>query len=389
MRDVIAVGIDIGGSAIKAMVAKRDSNTSRLLMLGGGEVQSEGVRKGDVVDHEAAVKQLKQVIERSEKTSGIRISSAVFSYGGSTLDSFTAHGSIVLPYSSGGEITERDISRVLEASFTSVLPLLNKTVLHRVPLFFRVDRDVVTRNPLGLSGSRLEVETLFVTALSPSIEQIARSAERAGIAVEDVVASPLAVARTVLTRRQKEVGVMALDIGAGTIGIALFEEGIPRSVAIFPLGAQAVTHDIAIGLRIGLDEAESYKRGYKTYRGVQKKQLEEIVAARMSDIFELVKRHLKKIGRDGLLPAGVVLAGGGAKLTDAVFLGKESLRLPVTIAEKTEETGIQEKFDASFACVTGLCLLAFDRRDEHSSFFSGLDAKHSSFLWRWIKMFLP
>ncbi|MDP2676279.1 MAG: cell division protein FtsA [bacterium] len=386
----IATGIDIGVSSIQTMITEWDDATGRMQIRGVGDVRSEGVRRGDIIDVDAVALQLKKSLFQATKMAGVKVSSAFFSYGGTSLDSVIARGSIVLPYANGGDISERDVSRVLDASYASIVPHHNKEILHRFPLLFRVDKDLVTRNPVGITGSRLEAETIFITALSQHVEHIAACAERVGVAVDDVVASPLAVSRAILSNHKKEVGVMTLDIGAGTVSSAIFEEGLPVSVKAFPIGAQAITHDIAIGLRIGLDEAERQKQEYRQFRGSNKKQIEEIIAARVGDIFESVGAHLKKINRDGLLPGGVVLAGGGAHLFNIETMGRSALRLPVEVARTIEESGLAEEFDPRFAAVTGLCLLAYESEERNKrGIFAGISEKGGSLLWRWFKAFLP
>lgn len=390
MAHHIRTGIDIGVSGIQTMITEWDEGSSRIQIRGVGDMTSEGVRRGDIIDIDAAAIQLKKSLFQASKMAGMKVSSAFFSYGGTSLDSVMARGSIVLPYANGNDITERDVDRVLDASYASIVPHHNKEVLHRFPILFRVDKELVTRNPVGLNGSRLEAETLFVMALSQQIEHIAACAERVGIAVDGVIASPLAVARAVLSRHKKEVGAMSLDIGAGTLGAVLFEEGLPVSIKVFPIGAQAITHDIAIGLRIGLEEAERQKREYKQFRGSGKKQIEEIIGARMSDLFESVDGHLKKINRNGLLPGGVVLAGGGAHLFNIELMGRTVLRLPVEVARTIEDPGFAKEFDPRFAAVAGLCLLAYESETRgRSGIFADISQKGGSFVWRWVKAFLP
>ncbi|PIR69790.1 MAG: cell division protein FtsA [Candidatus Niyogibacteria bacterium CG10_big_fil_rev_8_21_14_0_10_46_36] len=386
----IATGIDIGVSSIQTMITEWDDASGRMQIRGVGDVHSEGVRRGDIIDIDAAATQLKKSLFQATKMAGTKVSSAFFSYGGASLDSSIARGSLVLPYANGGDITERDVSRVLDASYASIVPHHNKEILHRFPILFRVDKDLITRNPVGITGSRLEAETLFVTALSQQIEHIAACAERVGIAVDDVVASPLAASRAVLSQHKKEVGVMTLDIGAGTVSAAIFEEGVPVSVKTFPIGAQAITHDIAIGLRIGLEEAERQKQEYRNFRGSTKKHIEEIITARAGDIFESVDAHLKKINRDGLLPGGVILAGGGSHLFNIEAMGRDSLKLPVEVARALEESELAEEFDPRFATVAGLCLMAYESDIESGGgMFSGFSQKGGSLLWRWFKAFLP
>lgn len=388
MARTIVVGVDIGGATIQTMVAEFDKGTERMRVIGVGLAESDGVRKGDIVDIQACAKQLKKSLYHASKSSGVRISSAFFSYGGTSLESFTARGSIVLPHSHG-EINKRDMERALEASLINVAPLHNKFVLHRLPILYRVDRDIATRNPEGLVGSRLEVETLFVTALAPSIEKVSRCAELAGVAVENVIAAPFAVARAVLSKRQKEVGVLCLDIGAGSIHAAVFEDGEPLSLCRFSVGSEAITHDIAIGMRVNLEQAEAHKQEFKNYKGAQKRELEEIISARVTDMFETVDRYLKRIGRDRLLPAGAVLVGGGSKLADIVKIASDTLRLPAEAAKEIKIIGFEEGADPAWAAAAGLCLFGFDEGISKNGVFSHISGGKDSFLWKWFRSFLP
>ena len=211
---------------------------------------------------------------------------------------------------------------------------------------------------------KLEVKALFITSLENHLKDLVDAVEEAGIEVIDVVASPIAASFVTLTKAQKIAGCVLANIGSETISIVVFENNIPISLEVFPLGSNDITNDIALGLRIPLEEAETLKHGGITHSSYPKKRLDEIIGARLSDMFELIDAHLKKIGRNGLLPAGIIITGGGSSIGTIEDFAKASLKLPSRVAHLNFPEKEKGKVkDALFAVALGLCILGLQEED--------------------------
>ncbi len=235
-------------------------------------------------------------------------------------------------------------------------------------------------------GTIPEVESLFITAFEQHLNDLVAAIESIGIIVDDVMASPLAGSLVMLSKAQKRAGCVLANIGAETVSIVVFENNTPISLKVFPIGSNDITNDIALGLKIPLEEAEKIKRGAITNTTYSKRRLDEIVSARLTDIFELIDAHLKKIKRDGLLPAGVIITGGGSGIATVQDLARASLRLPSKIA--TLDPGQNGKVrDASWAVSYGLCIWGMTGSEEESGI--NIAKKTGSTLLNWFKQFLP
>jgi cell division protein FtsA len=242
-----------------------------------------------------------------------------------------------------------------------------------------------------MHGNKFEIKTLYITCLEQHLNDLIEAVEEAGVSVQDVMASPIASSLVTLTKSQKIAGCVLTNIGAETVSIAVFENNIPVSLEVFPIGSTDITNDIALGLKVPLEEAEQIKIGAITGASYPRKKLEEIISARLSDIFELIEAHLKKIGRNGLLPAGIILTGGGAGLGNIEEMAKSSLHLPARIG--MVGLGLPEKFglkDSAWAVAYGLCILG-----QHADPDLPIDTSSRIFenskktLIAWLKQFLP
>ncbi len=356
MAKDIAVGIDIGTYQVKVMVAERLSTAKNEppRVIGTGFTESRGLRHGYIVNQDDVTKSVLAAISQAERASGIKIRRATIAIGGVGLGSIVVTGGTAISRADA-EVSEHDIEAAIEQSKKEIPPalIINRTILHILPIQYRLDGKTITSNrPIGLKGSRLEVKTLFITSMEQHFNDLIAAVENAGVEVEDTVASPIAASEVTLTKAQKIAGVVLTNIGAETVTIVVFEEGIPISLEIFPLGSTDITNDIALGLKIPLEEAEDLKRGNISQTEYPKKKLDEIVAARVSDIFELIEAHLKKIGKNGLLPAGIVLTGGGSGITTIEDLAKASLNLPSRVANLGIRGSIK---DAFWSVSYGLC----------------------------------
>jgi cell division protein FtsA len=312
------------------------------------------------------------------------VKSTYLSIGGISLESTTATENILITRADN-EVTPMDLENAVDACQERA-HLVNKKVVERVPLQFKLDGKEVFGSPIGMKGTKLEVKTLFVTCLDQHFQELVTAVEDAGIDVDDVIPAPIAASLVALSKRQRTVGCLLANIGAETVSIAVFEDDTPVSLQVFPIGSTDITNDIALGFQIPLEEAESVKvKGPTT--AYPKKRLSEIIEARLHDIFELIEAHLKKIGRNGLLPAGVVLTGGGAGISTIEDFAKESLKLPSKIATPTLSSAQETFQDSSWFVAYGLCIFGFNQTRESKT------AKQFSSVGRglldWFKQFLP
>ena len=262
----------------------------------------------------------------------------------------------------------------------------NRRILHSIPLRYLIDNTEVLGRPQGLKGTKLEVDSLFITTFEQHVNDLIATIESLGVYVEDVIASPLAASFVMLSKAQKRAGCILANIGSETTSIVVFEDSTPISLKIFPTGSSDITNDIALGLRIPLEDAEKIKRGAMTSATFSKKKLDEIVQDRLKNIFSLIDNHLKKIKRDGLLPAGIILTGGGASVSNTTEIAKQSLELPARIA--TLDIGKSTKLrDASWAVAYGLCMWGASDTEESSTI--GIVKHTKRNILSWLSQFLP
>jgi cell division protein FtsA len=372
----IIVGLDIGTSSIKTIVGQKRKEEERPLIIGLGITNSAGLRKGAVVDIEETIKAINSSIEKAEQSAGIPIENAYVSIGGDHILSQFNNG-VVAVSRADGEISQEDVSRAVGAAQALSLPA-NREIIHIIPTNFTVDNQEQIKDPIGMTGVRLEVNALIIHGLTPFIKNLSKCVTETGLDINDLVISSLSASEAVLSSKQKELGAVVIDIGAGTTGISVFEEGNIIHCAVIPMGANHITNDVAIGLRTSINVAEQVKKdfGSAVADEVNKKDkidlsqideaeeeivsrhyLAEIIEARLSEIFSLVDEELKKINRSRLLPAGAVLTGGGAKMSGIVDLAKKELGLPCEIGFPKDLEGIVDKInDPSFATAVGLVM---------------------------------
>lgn len=349
---------------------------NRLHIIGAAEVPSEGVSKGVITSIDDAVSALSQCIEKAERLSGVPIDRAYVGMGSHRITVQRSRG-VVAVSKADGEIREDDIDRVIEAAEAVATPP-NYEILHVIPRTFTVDGQEGIRDPIGMTGVRLEVETQIIHALSSQVKNITKTIYRTGVDIDDLVLAPLAAAESVLTKRQRDLGVVLVVIGGATTGVLVLEEGDVLHTSILPVGGGHITADIAIGLRTSIDVAERVKVEYGTaipndigkkeevpWKDVggadegafSRRQAADIIEARLEEIYDFVDKELKKVNRSGLLPAGIVLTGGGAKLAGCVEVAKRKLRLPASIGKPQGlTTAIEKIHDPTFAVSVGLVL---------------------------------
>lgn len=388
MADSTVVGIDIGTYQIKVVVVRqprRGSERALPQIIGTGFAESRGMRHGYIVNEADVAKSVRQAVQEAEKNSGTLIKRAYISVGGIGLDEVHSHGEVITSRADS-IITDADIAKALEDSEERVQDRIpNRKIIHAIPLTYHVDGEKVLGRAEGMHGTKLEVDSMFITCFEQHLNDIVSTIESLGIHVDDVMASPLAGSLVMLTKAQKRAGCVLANIGAETVSTVVFENGVPVSLKVFPIGSTDITNDIALGLKIPLEEAERIKRGAGG-ANYSKRKLDEIVAARLTDIFELIDAHLKKIKRDGLLPAGIVITGGGSGITTIQDLARASLRLPSRIA--TLDPGQNGKVrDASWAVAYGLCMWGVSEAGEDTGI--RIAKKTGNALLNWFKQFLP
>jgi len=382
-------GIDVGTYQVKVVIvsdAEKENAHGIPQIIGTGYAESRGLRNGYIINEGDVARSVRNAVAQAEKASGIKVKRAYISMGGIGLDEIYAHGEAITSRADS-TISQTDIEKATEAGQISIMEKIpNKKILHEIPLQFTIDGERVFGRPHELKGTKLEVDTLFVTAFEQHLNDLVSTIESIGIKVDDIMASPLAGSLVMLTKAQKKAGCVLVNIGAETVSIVIFENNIPISLKVFPVGSNDITNDIALGLKVPLEEAEKIKRGGMTSTPYSKKKLDEIISSRLTDIFELIDAHLKKIKRDGLLPAGIILTGGGSGVPTTQDLAKVSLRLPSKIA--TLDPGQNGKVrDATWAVGYGLCIWGMTGTEEESGI--NLARNTGNALLNWFKQFLP
>lgn len=373
MKEKIITGLDIGSTYIKIIVAQLAEN--KIHIIGVGEKQSEGINKGTINSIEDAVASISACLEKAERMTGLPLERAYVGISGTDIISQETRGVIAVS-KVDGEIREEDVDRALEAAQTVATPA-NYEILHVIPKAFTIDNQTGIKDPIGMTGIRLEVEAEIIEGLSSQIKNLTKTVYRTGLEIEDLVFSILATSETVLTKRQKELGVAVLDLGGATTSLAVFEEGDLLTAKVLPVGGNHITNDIALGLKTSIETAEKVKLLYgsaslwrankreidlkeideKESGLISKKQIGEIVEARVEEIFKMADKELQRINRSGKLPAGVVLTGGGSKLEGLVEIAKKEFRLPASLGVNNNIISAIDKVnDPDFSCALGLVL---------------------------------
>lgn len=391
MRKHIAVGIDIGTYQVKVVISESDPESDRVLprIIGTGFAESKGLRHGYIVNSRDVTKSVMHAVSQAEKVSGVKIKKAFISIGGISLQSLVNTGGAIISRGDS-EVTQIDIDKAITLAERNIPSgtTINRRVIHTVPLSYKIDGKVVLGRPLGMKGNKIEAKVLFITCLSQHLDDLVNAISDSGIEVLDVIASPLAASLVTLSKNQKVAGCLLANIGAETVSIVVFENNLPVSLEVFPIGSTDITNDIALGLKVPIEDAESLKRGGTLSVQVSKKKLDEIVSARLSDIFDLIEAHLKKIDRNGLLPAGIIITGGGSGIATIEDLAKASLKLPSRIAHVNTHSkdGIK---DSSWSVAYGLTILGIGSEEGQDS---GISKPYQGIFDKinmWFKQFLP
>jgi len=343
----LIVGLDIGTTKICSIIGElRDEG--QVEVVGVGTSPSTGLRKGMVVNIDATIHSIERAVEEAELMAGVEVKSLYAGVAGGHIKSINSRGVIAISRKDR-EISAEDVDRVIDAAKAVAIPL-EREIIHVLPQSFTVDDQDGIKEPIGMSGIRLEAEIHIVTGAVTAVQNIIKSVNRAGFEVEDIILQPLASAEAVLTPDEKELGVALLDIGGGTTDIAIFHEGSIRHTCVLPLGGDHVTNDIAVGLRTPTSEAENIKKKYgcalaslvreeeevdvpsvggRQARRISRRVLCEIIEPRLEEVYTLVKREIKMAGYEDLLAAGIVITGGTSLMDGGLETAEKIFSLPV------------------------------------------------------------
>lgn len=371
-----AVGIDVGTTTVRCVVGHIDPSTGTPTVVGVGQAPSSGMRKGCIVNLAGPAKAIDDALGEAERMSGYEVNEATLSVGGAHIISTTADGMIAVG-ASNHEITEEDVARVEEVATVGKIPP-NREILEVVPHDFRLDGQDGIKDPIGMTGTRLEINANVVSALAPYLVNVRKVADMATVTPHDIVPSVLAAAKAVLNEKQLENGVAVIDLGGATTSVAVFEEGDLHYVGIVPLGGMHITNDLAIGLKTSPEVAEDVKVKHATAmphgdnEGLSVKvgndivtfnstEIDEIIEARLEEIFDGIEAELKKAGRAAKLPSGVVLVGGGARLGRIADYARERLSMAVALGVPAGFGGVDERVEQpEFAAAVGLMFSDMD-----------------------------
>lgn len=371
----IVVGLDIGTSKIAAIVGKIKANGD-IEVLGMGTYPSRGLKKGVVVNIDSTVESIQRAIDEAERMSGYQAQSVYVGIAGSHIKSFNSNGMVAVR---NQEVTEEDIQRVIDAARTQAIPGDQK-VLHILPQEYMIDNQDGIREPVGMSGVRLEAKVHIVTGSVSSAQNITKCVQRCGLKVEDIILEQLASSESVLSEDEKELGVCLVDIGGGTTDIAVFYQGAIRHTSVIAVAGDQVTNDIAVALRTPTQAAEDIKRKYacalpqliaqdeeievpsvgdRPARCLSRRTLVEVVEPRYEELFQLIQAELRRSGFEEMIAAGVVLTGGSALVEGAVELAEEVFNMPVRLGIPHEVTGLKEEvISPAYATTVGLLMYA-------------------------------
>lgn len=371
--------IDIGSSEVRAVIARQVLGEDILRVVGVGTTPSLGIRKGVVVDVDAMAKAVNEALEVAERMAGVPMQSVSVSVTGADIQSHDALG-VVAVGRADGEVTEDDTARVFEEVQARLVLPMNREIIHVIPKDYRLDDTKNIKDPVGLRGVRLEMGAIVISLPASHIKNTRRALELASLGVESITVESIAAAEAVLDQKHKELGTVLVNIGGSTSSMAVYEDGELLHMAVLPVGSAHITNDIAIALRTSIEVAEAVKLQYGTVNPeevgkreeidlslfdsqeeglVSRRHVAEVIEARYEEICQMINEELQKIGREALLPGGVMLTGGGVLLPGIVEKTKELLRLPVHIGYPRELGGILDQVDnPQFATVIGLIFLA-------------------------------
>lgn len=348
-------GIDIGTHSTKVVVVSFDKVKGEPIVLATGQSETKGVRYDYITNVEQVSESIRKAVKQAENVLGTKIHKAHVSIGGVNLSGIVSVGSVIIS-KADQEITSLDVQKAITNSEEN-LDILNKKIVHTLPMSYKLDGKEIFGRPEGLHGIKLEVKTLFITCLKQNIEDLITAFALAKIDIDEITASPIASSSLLLSNKQKIAGCILLDIGSETVSACVFENNVPISMQVFPIGSMDITKDIALGLKVSLEEAESIKLGSVIGGDYSKRKVDEIIEARLGDILELAENHLKRLKRNELLPAGIILTGGGSLINGIEDIAKNQLKLPARVGPFDQTINNKYKVrDSSWYTALGLAL---------------------------------
>ena len=370
-EEAIVVGLDVGTSKVCALVA-RVENMTNLRILGVGIEPTQGIRKGTVTDINAASESIARAFEKAERTSGYEINSAIVNLAGTQVSSFTNKGIVGI---SGRVINQEDVFRALENAQAIEVPH-NREIVHMIQRGFKIDEQDEIIDPIGMHGFRMEVEAHIITSAASTMENLRQCVSMAGRNVSQFVLNPLASSESILSETERDMGVVVIDLGAGTTGLAVYVRGDVFHANVLPVGGNHITSDIAQGLRLPIEVAEEVKLkhghavlddveedevfnivafGSEQASKVERRELVDIIEARVEEILTMAQQEIKRSGYDTVLPAGIVLTGGGAQLPGMQKMAEKIFHLPVRIAKPEKMVGLTDQISSpAYATSVGL-----------------------------------
>ncbi|MFQ5542682.1 MAG: cell division protein FtsA, partial [Candidatus Binatia bacterium] len=373
--------LDIGTSKVCAIVG--EVTEQGMEVIGVGSHGSQGLRKGVVINIESTVNSIKKAVEEAELMAGCEINSVFTGIAGGHIKGFNSHGIVAVK---NKEVTQRDVERVIDAAKAVAIPM-DREVLHILPQEYIIDDQDGIKEPLGMSGVRLEAKVHIVTGAVTSAQNIIRCCNRTGLNVADIALEPLASADAVLTPEERELGVALVDMGGGTTDIALFHDGAVKHTAVLAIGGNHLTSDIAAGLRTPIGEAERIKQRYgyarttmvtedekvevpsvggRNFRTISRQILCEIIEPRLEEIFHLIHREITKSGYEGLLASGVVMTGGSTLLPGMIEMAEQVFSMPVRLGAPTHVGGLIDVVSSPiYATGVGLVIYGMKRQDKN------------------------
>src|SRR3989338_1251881 len=399
MARSLVTGIDVGSAFVRVVVCEYSNNEQGLVVRALVKVPSDGLKNGYVVNADTAGECIGTALSEAGRLTGQQIKRATVAVGGVGLSTIMETATIAISRADG-VVSEFDVTRAVGESEARVSERPNTKILHTIPSEFKVDGRKVLGKPLGHVGAKLEIRTLFVTAAMPHVEALFSAIEAQGTEVSDFYAAPIAESMVTLTPSARNAGSVLVNLGAETVSLVTYEDSLPTSLKVFPLGSVDITNDIALGLRVSLEEAEQVKLGLLPDKRPNKK-VGDIISARFSDIFELIDTHLKKIGRSGLLPAGVIFTGEAAHSKGIEELARKELGLPAKVAKnfipgnlagKPTDARVRERLDRArdpeWSVALGLCVLGLMGPGEESLGLRVAKRTKSGVI-KFLRQFLP
>jgi len=395
----LIVGLDIGTSKVVAIVGEI-SNEGTTDIIGIGSHPSNGLKKGVVVNIESTVQSIQRAVEEAELMAGCQIHSVFAGIAGSHIRSLNSHGIVAIRDS---EVNKSDVDRVIDAAKAVAIPADQK-ILHIIPQEFVIDNQEGIRQPIGMSGVRLEAKVHMVTGAVSAAQNIEKCIMRCGLEVDNVILEQLASSYSVLTDDEKELGVCLVDIGGGTTDIAIFTEGAIRHTAVIPIAGDQVTNDIAVALRTPTQHAEDIKIKYacalrqltsledtievpgvgdREPKRMSRQTLAEVVEPRYEELFTLIQAELRRSGFEEIIPAGIVLTGGSSKMEGLIELAEEVFHMPVRLGMPQGVAGLVDVVRNPIHA-TGVGLLIYGQQQNHHS--SSYEEKSGSFNRLWSTM---